>query len=158
MANLWDALTKGEGTPWGPTQMGKPELPSTDLNAYQGMDTSPMLKAGKARIGNAAAKGREQALAQLRKAGVRGADTGAAIAGVAGNQLDALGNLEANLAGMDQQARADAQRRAMEQYAAQMMGYAGEQQGRSGFWNSLMGAAGSGLGSYFGGKAAAGGK
>jgi hypothetical protein len=111
-----------------------------------------MLKAGRARIGNAAAKGREQSLAQLRKAGVRGADTGAAIAGVAGQQMDAMGNLEANLAQMDQQAKADAQRRAMEQYTAQMMGFAGEQQGRSGFLNSLMGAAGSGLGAYFGGK------
>lgn len=150
--DLWAALTKGEGTPWGAMQTGKPAFPAQSLSAYEGMDTTAQGQAGRARIGKQAAGAREQALARLRQAGVKGADTGAAIANVAGQQTDALGNLEAQLQNMDMQAREANRRAALDKYTADMMAFAGEQKGRGDFWNSLANLGGTAAGAYLGRK------
>lgn len=149
---LWEALTKGEGTPWGPASTGRPDLPAMDPSAYGGFDTTPLATAGRAKIGRNSAQAREQALASLRKAGVRGADTGAALAGVQARQAEALGNLDAQLAMMDYQTRQANRDAALKKYEYDLMANAGENQGRGQFWNSLASLGGGALGAWLGGK------
>lgn len=148
---LWEMLTKGEGAPWGAMQTGRPDMPVADLGAYQGYNTQPAYAAGKARIGRGAAAGREQALARLRQAGVQGADQGAALANVAGQQAEAEGNLEAALAQLDQQTRMANRDFAMQRYANDLSAFGAENAGRGAFWNSLAELGGSLGGAYLGG-------
>jgi hypothetical protein len=149
---LWESLTTGEGTPWGPTKTGQPNMPNMDLGSYKGFDTSPLAAAARQKIGKGAAGAREQSLARLRQAGVKGADTGAALANVAGQQSDALAQMEADMAMKEYQSQQQERDAALKKYELEMMGYAGENQGRAGFWNSLASLGGELGGAYLGRK------
>lgn len=142
---LWEALSKGEGTPWGAAQTGRPNFPSMNPEDYEGFDTSKLAAGARARIGNQAAKAREQALARLQASGVHGADTGAAVANVAGQQTDALADMEGKMALMGYQSQGANRDAALRKYENDLMANAGENQGRGNFWNSLMQAAAFGL-------------
>lgn len=140
---------------WGPAQTGKPSYPSLDPSAYSGFDTAPLAAAAKTRIGNQAAKAREQALSRLQASGVHGADTGAALANVAGQQTDALANNEAQMSAMDYQSRLGNRDAALRKYENDLMANAGEENARSSLLAALMGTIGTIGGGYFGGPAGA---
>lgn len=142
---LWEALTKGEGTPWGAAQTGRPGFPEMDPEAYAGFDTSKMAAAARNKIGRGAAQAREQALARLQASGVHGADTGAAVSNIAGQQTDALADMEGKMSQMQYQSQMANRDAALKKYENDLMANAGENNGRGQFWNSLAQAAAYGL-------------
>lgn len=160
---MGDALTKGKGTPWGPMESGRPDVPvyeqyDTDTShfmdspearqalaemATQGGDAQRQYLAGQSKmLGSGTTSGSESgrlanisALAEKNK--------NAALTSIAGQKMDAFNR-----------AKDAANRLKQGQYASDLGAYGQEQSGRGAAIGGLAGGAAGLLGSYLGGKSA----
>jgi hypothetical protein len=167
---FWEMLTKGEGTPWGAMESGKPDAPQNlmagvnqDPNAYSGFDRSGLKSAMMRNLQKQGMRTQGQARAGLQRAGIQGADTSRALVDLAAQQEEGGNAIEADIAMKEWQDKVGERDRAMQaaqaqqnylmqRYAADQAQYGQENASRGGFWNSLLSAAGAGLGGYLGGR------
>jgi hypothetical protein len=81
----------------------KPSVPEISMNPddYKGFDSSALRRSMEQNLARRSSQSRAQALAGLSKAGIKGADTMRAISDIEGQQEQARGDLNAQLAYQD---------------------------------------------------------
>jgi hypothetical protein len=150
----------GEGTPWGPTETGKPETPKM-INPWdvQGMDQTGQRAAMLRQIAQGAGNASANAVGQLQKAGIGGpgsADAARMGERIAEGQTQNIADATAQLQNQDYNQRMGLAQmmnnEAMQRYGIDAGNFNAEQQGRGGFWNGLAGAAGNIVGGLLGRK------
>ncbi len=155
MANFWDMLTTGQGTPWGPMQTGMPSTPNygkIQTNPYdasiQAPDLSPLRQAMNQHIAQQGMLQGQQSGAGMQRAGIHGADQMRGMADVAQGQAQARNGMEAGLQQQDfgnrlaemnagNQATLGQNNQLLNQYQTELGNYGQENQGRSDFWNGI---------------------
>ena len=144
----------GEGTPWGPTETGKPETP-TMVNPWdvQGMDQTGQKAAMLRQIAQGAGDASANAVGQLQKAGIGGpgsADAARMGERIAEGQTQNIADATAKLQQQDYAQRMGLaqlmNQTALQKYGIDAGNFNAEQQGRGNFWNGLASAAGNIIG------------
>lgn len=145
---LWETLTQGQGTPWGPTQTGRPDTPNmVSPWDVQGMDQTGQWNSMQQKIAQGAEQAGENSNANLLKAGIAGgADSARAAERIGGAQAQDLAQAQAQLQQQDYNQRMGLaqmmNQAALQKYGIDASNYNAEQQGRNDFWNKMAGTAG----------------
>ncbi len=146
----------GAGTPWGegPKDPYQPQYKSFSPGDYQGFDSSGLAAALRQQIGANTSRGTSRLQGQLQASGGGGADAGAGLAALQGEQGAAENTLTAQLARQDYEDRYSQYLNQMQQEQDKanrdQARYGQEVSGRAAPWQALGQIGGAALGSVGG--------
>lgn len=158
---MGDAVTKGKGTPWGPMESGRPDVPvyeEYDTDTSHFMD-SPEAREALAQMATQGGDAQRNYLAGASKAlgsGTMSGSAGGRLANIAAlaekNKNTALTQIAGQKMDAFNRAKEAKNRLKQAQYGADLGAYGDEQQGRGAAMGGLLGGVASLGGSYLGGR------